>query len=233
MKGFNKENVLRFLSQFEEAEVDIDYIANDDEWWASCSGFTYKLDGNRYVYRHKANQTPQQFKESDFIFEDSIESQVRDVVADTIDWVIQNSPAEVIGYGKVEKGEDKTMIDLSKNQTFDEPVECWVRDSDDSEWVRAELLSTERRCGDGSYPFKTKLGVFRQCTLTDPNKPQLMTRDEILAWACSAEALGWVARIAGSVPNAPQYYSYHTDVEEFERSPASPTGDYKWEKFYK
>ena len=84
---------------------------------------------------------------------------------------------------------EKTMIDLSKNQTFDEPVECWVRDKDCDEWVMTELFSIENR--GRMYPYRSKRGGFMHCTLTDPNKPEVKkhSHDDLII---GASKKGWV-----------------------------------------
>lgn len=122
---------------------------------------------------------------------------------------------------------------------WDELPLMMVRDSSSQPW-RGPLRTLIR--DDEARPYLTfvKGGEVSFCYMqakpyTEPQPPKMrpMTRDEILAWACSAEALGWVVREDDddATIRPPQYFAYLHESTHYTRSRASATGDYKWEKF--
>jgi hypothetical protein len=158
MKGFNKENVIRFGERFEEFETR----SHNHACWHSAESWLYNQQiDNSWEYRHKANQTPQQFKESDFIFE-------------------EDKPMDTTIHEK----HHKPMIDLSKNQTFDEPVECWTGTG-----IKVELYAIDYHRDE---PLSTSKGSYGgDLYLTDPNKPEVKkhSHDELII---GASRKGWV-----------------------------------------
>ena len=49
-------------------------------------------------------------------------------------------------------------------------------------------------------------------------KMRAMTRKEVLAWASSSDAFGWVVRFNHTTAKPPQYYTYETTMTTFERA---------------
>ena len=81
------------------------------------------------------------------------------------------------------------MIDLSKNQTFDEPVKCLVTERGACNWCTTELLSVDHR--RPGHPFSTTSGYYPKCKLTDPNKPEVKkhSHEDLIIGAIKK---GWV-----------------------------------------
>jgi hypothetical protein len=55
-------------------------------------------------------------------------------------------------------------------------------------------------------------------------KTRPMTRDEVLFWVSSANALGWVVRYCTAVWVPPQCHSYNSSLHEYTRAKITPTG---------
>lgn len=109
----------------------------------------------------------------------------------------------------------------------------WVLDESDKTWIGPYHV-LELRSGYHQTFCPQDGSVGRSFTHTKPyNAPtrRPMTRDEVLAWACSADALGWVVRHSDGYPYCPQRVHYDSSTNDYTRSRASATGDYKWEPF--
>lgn len=121
-----------------------------------------------------------------------------------------------------------------------------VRDEGDIEWARRVVLVqyddggcvavTNGLGGDNHEAFMNgdafDTTEWKQCRPIPQKKMRPMSRDEILAWATSKDALGWVVRYGmNGIPNPPQCVNYSHELVCYERSLASPTGDYRWERF--
>jgi hypothetical protein len=61
------------------------------------------------------------------------------------------------------------MLDLAKNQIVEPAIEAWFRNHTYDEWIKLQLMSIDHR---NSYPYKTVLDAFVQCSLTNPNLPK-------------------------------------------------------------
>ena len=83
------------------------------------------------------------------------------------------------------------MIDLTKNQTFDTPLECWVRDYESNPWVKRELLSVDHRYGSGRSPYNSRQANHKFATLIDPDLPEAKkySHDDLIM---GASRKGWV-----------------------------------------
>lgn len=79
------------------------------------------------------------------------------------------------------KAQEKNMIDLTKNQIVEPPIECWVRNGKGDLWESGMLRVIDHIM---DYPFAILHGKDRvsymYCSLTDPNKPKVKRWETVM-----------------------------------------------------